>query len=702
MILGGNIGKGEGVSNLTMKLYSLAGSLLGSCRLPQSSQSFQELSCIANYSSHQSQEYYVCVTTSVNNNYKVGWETSSPNCGTAQGFNFLNSDFDLFAETVKYAASPRFVINQENYKDAFRSNLTQKLNNYLQSNYNGNCESSSCFIPIKIFGTNQYATFNDYIINYESVGIPASNQNVYGLDYRSPKINAENLSIDISNANFVVPERSTDNKFKFYIGGVKLFEKDLAIQRGFAFDIYPKLVAFGQNSRFTILSDINITESVWDFGDGSQKQMTNGNFAFHAFTAPNVSSFDINVTAVNNQTKATRQFKIFVGSPVEIANQTIRDYKNRLNNLSSQINSYPSWFTKKIQEIINLSNMNGSLNSIEIKYKSAVSEQDYQNVMLELIALDVPLYLSSAQSGNSLPLSVGYENFNLNYIEQLENKVIENKELLRDQIVIWMNDNFMPEISFKKIEAKGDFESSTVGTLFTIETKPVKSVDSSPVYLIIGHDVENYGLYKQDYSVKSVTSGIDYFTLDSNSQTFEFFIQDDVDAESLGAYISPSLDILSNIELPDEECNLNDICEAYESSSSCPEDCSGGWFKFTFFAWIILTLMGLVIYILLQEWYKKNYQHSLFPENNDLYNLITFIYNTRKSGLRDKDIKAKLIQQGWSNERVNFAFNKVDGKRIGMFEIPLFTRRDHKETIKQIYERREKVDVRFIKRPFLN
>ena len=112
--------------------------------------------------------------------------------------------------------------------------------------------------------------------------------------------------------------------------------------------------------------------------------------------------------------------------------------------------------------------------------------------------------------------------------------------------------------------------------------------------------------------------------------------------------------------------------------------------------------MGLVIYILLQEWYKKNYQHSLFPENNDLYNLITFIYNTRKSGLRDKDIKAKLIQQGWSNERVNFAFNKVDGKRIGMFEIPLFTRRDHKETIKQIYERREKVDVRFIKRPFLN
>ena len=102
----------------------------------------------------------------------------------------------------------------------------------------------------------------------------------------------------------------------------------------------------------------------------------------------------------------------------------------------------------------------------------------------------------------------------------------------------------------------------------------------------------------------------------------------------------------------------------------------------------------------MQEWYKRNYQKSLFAESNDLYNLITFIYNARRSGLDDNEIRAKLRQQKWSNEMIRFAFRKIDGKRVGMLEIPLFTRREHKETIKQISNRQgSPIDARFIKRP---
>ena len=101
----------------------------------------------------------------------------------------------------------------------------------------------------------------------------------------------------------------------------------------------------------------------------------------------------------------------------------------------------------------------------------------------------------------------------------------------------------------------------------------------------------------------------------------------------------------------------------------------------------------------MQEWYKRNYQRRLFPESNDLYNLVNFIYNARKSGLSDNDIRFKLRQQGWSGEKIRFVFRKIEGKRIAMLEIPLFTRKEHKNTITQISNRQSsQIDARFIKR----
>lgn len=703
-IIGGNIKRGTGSSNLTMKLYDYdTTNLRGSCKLPQNSQDLEELSCIVNYSSHETNDYYVCITTSSNNNYKIGWETTSPTCGTAQDFNNLNSDFDLFAQTTKYSGSPSFTINQTTYDKAFNGlNLREVVDSYIQNFYNGNCQLKTCFIPIKIYGANQQVSFSNAKITYESVGVPAENEQVYELDYDFPRISAENISIDISKANFVIPVDSNQNKFRLFLDGNELFEKNINLKKSFVFDINPKIVAFGQNVRFTATADkLNITRTIWDFGDGTNKQTIDGNSVMHIFTKDG-DSFDVNVTAIANSTQATKQFKVFVGDPRELANITITEYRRRISNITSQIQTYPSWSTDKIKDLVSLNNMTSSLNSIELDYKNSTTEEDYQSVMLDLIKLDVPSYISTSNSGDNLPLSVGYENVNVNYIEQIENKDISDNTALRNQIVAWMNDNFNAQISFKKISRIGDYESETVGTLFTIRTNPVLT-GNERAYLIIGQDVSTVGLYKQNYNELSVTSGVDYFILDnSNSQVFEFFVEGDVDAETLGAYISPALSVIGDIEAPTGECNLNNICENGEDANSCPEDCSNRWFKFTLFGWIILIIGAFVAYIILQEWYKRNYQRSLFPNSNDLYNLINFIYNARKSGLDDGEIRSKLRQQKWSNERIRFAFRKINGKRVGMLEIPIFTWREHKKTVNEISKRQPQgaINARFIKRPY--
>ena len=701
--VGGKIRKGNSNSNLTMKLYDFEDARpVGNCTLPQSpAQTLQDLSCVIDYSASSTKNYSVCITTprDTNSPDKIGWETTSPTCGTALDFYSLDSDFDLFAETLKFSASPSFVINESEYFDLFDVSLSNALDDYIGSKYERNCHISSCFIPIKIYGENQVVGFSDSRTDYTSVGVNGNVQTIYGLNYESAKITATNLSIDISKADFVIPVTSSETKFKLYLDGDQLFQKDVSIRKSFTFDVNPKVVAFGQNARFRISNLTNVTSTTWNFGDGTPAQTVNGSEISHSYTSRNSSSFDMNVTVRRSQGQATKQFKIFVGDPRIIANQTIIEYKKRITNITAKINLYPTWVITQLQNFIHLSNLTLGIQSIERDYGLASDEAGFQEVMIDLIGLDVPISVATVSSGENIPLSAGYENVNVDYLEQIENKDILDNSKLTEQVIGWMNDKFNPEISYKRIAKVSEFDTEVLATLFTIKTNPIGSV-SAKTYLIFGQDIEKSGMYKSNYSVKSISEvGVDYIVLDtSSSQIFEFVVYGDIEAETLGAFIAPSLSELTVVS-PSGKCNINDICEDDESADSCPEDCSTRWFKFTIIGWIVLFVIAIVFYIILQEWYKRNYQRRLFPESNDLYNLVNFIYNARKSGLSDNEIRFKLRQQGWSGERIRFVFRKIEGKRVAMLEIPLFTKKEHKNTITQISNRQSsQIDARFIKR----
>ena len=79
--------------------------------------------------------------------------------------------------------------------------------------------------------------------------------------------------------------------------------------------------------------------------------------------------------------------------------------------------------------------------------------------------------------------------------------------------------------------------------------------------------------------------------------------------------------------------------------------------------------MGFIVYLILQEWYKNKYENYLFKNRNNLYNLITYIENTKNKGLKSKEIMEKLKKAGWNSEQRTYAIKKHSGKRTGMFEI---------------------------------
>ena len=173
--------------------------------------------------------------------------------------------------------------------------------------------------------------------------------------------------------------------------------------------------------------------------------------------------------------------------------------------------------------------------------------------------------------------------------------------------------------------------------------------------------------------------------MDESTEVIEFIIKGNElpSFEELGMYISPEINGLE-VEKPIDENLFKKAIKFI-------------WKRFIG-GIIPLIIIFIIAYILLQQWYKNNYEKHLFKNPDDLYNLINFIYNSRKIGTKDADIKKKLEEKKWKKEQLIYAFKKIDGKRTGMFEIPIFKFAENRKVKQEIEKRQGKpLDVRFIK-----
>jgi hypothetical protein len=712
--LGAKVKNGTGgYSPLEMTIYDFNTNKLTECVLPKHTQANEELKCIVEppfgTQTFESGTYYMCVKSRDNVGYKIKWETKTPKCGTVlgatgAGFNSFDNDFEIFVETVKFAGNPGFVIDDDYYDDKFGQLLGPLFDNYLSDIYDRDCQTFDCVFPIRFFGEDQAFQVSDESVGFDvSSGIVQSTGNFYELGFEEPLVNSQEISLDLEKANFTIPITSKVDEFRLLINGNLVFEEDIEIQESFLFDISPRIVPFGQNTWFGVVTNKNITKSTWNFGDGSNTETVSGRQVQHIYTTQNKSNFDVSVSVIDNKgISADGMFRVFVGDPQELANQTIKDYKIKISNITSKIDSFPIWIKTALYQELRIQNIEAVLKIIESKYFNASSSEDFQKVMLDLINLKIPINIVVSEGGSDFPLSVTVDSINVQFIEKISNEDVKNNSELKDNIVSWMNSRFDSKISYEHIAVFFDTEEEVLISKFKIETGPKNSVKNK-TYLIFGQDLNSGGGFKENYEEKSISDGgVNYVQLDTSSdEVFEFFVFGEVQPESLGAYISPEIKNLPLIPVIGGSCNLNEICDSDEDVDSCPEDCSTRILKFTLWGWIVLFIVGFVAYVILQEWYKRRYLKHLFPEEVNLYNLINFIYNGRKTGLTDGQIKTKLSQNGWSGEKLRFAFRKIDGKRTGMLEIPIFKFLENKKVRKELTARQPRpLDRRFVRMRF--
>ncbi|MBU0661786.1 hypothetical protein KKG22_06465, partial [Patescibacteria group bacterium] len=222
-------------------------------------------------------------------------------------------------------------------------------------------------------------------------------------------------------------------------------------------------------------------------------------------------------------------------------------------------------------------------------------------------------------------------------------------EEYRDAVIEWQQENLEVSISFEKISGVYGFEQETIGTFYELNIKQIINNMYNP-YLFIS---EMDGIVFKENYLESEESGYKYIAL-KNDKSVGFFTTENLEIADLPVFISPGLGrlTLSGVHVGEEQ----------------PEAIN---FALLTMVLILVLLLGIIGYIFLQEWYKKQYENYLFRDQTNLYNLIHYIDNTKRKGFNENEIEMKLRGVGWNSEQINYAMRKYAGKRTGMIEIPI-------------------------------
>ncbi|MFH1607836.1 MAG: PKD domain-containing protein [archaeon] len=643
-----------GDKKLTMSLYSITGGLRKSCELlKQGISSGAEIFCDIDYLVTKSEDYYVCIySNSGSGTYKTkGYSSQVSNCGF-NGFPARTeiNTYKIFAEGKGFASVG--TLNISNSLSDINT-LSEKVSDYILKTYGSFDCTDNCTIPIIIIsGKNQEITIKDLKAVHDKQGLPGiSETKFYDLTEIPATINADFQKLHLDNKGFLLPSDYGEVNFQLDLNGKEIYSESLYIKDvPIIKSITPTTTASAFPTLFKVIieSPNNITMYKWNFGDGDYK-ITQKNEVTHIYDLTGEYELEINATD-SKQNSFSKKFNIIVEIPKKVINITIKEKLENLNNLKTHIKEFDLFSQECLNSILDVDLLDEQLKKIQEDYEDAFYEEDYNQVMTDLLLLDIPESVITTKSVDSVSLYPQTDNMDLYVLKEIEEKDygIEDEDKYINAILLWNQENIEAKISFKEISVKQGYSAEPVLRIFELNIDEKNTWESNP-YLILSNidDLK----FKEDY-LQDQQSGYTYIKL-TKPQTIVFSTTEDVDFLDLPVFISPEISKLVIEKEPGGE----------------PDNFS----KVVLFILILflLGIIGFITYIILQVWYKNKYESHLFKNRNDLYNLIIYIQGERNKGIEDKKISSKLKKSGWKSEQVNYALKKHSGKRTGMIEIPL-------------------------------
>lgn len=641
--LGAWVKKGSGTPELKMQIYDLDGDKLedegGECILPSADASELGglINCKVNFSS-SGQDYYVCIASTSATDWKIKNESHDP-CGSV-GFPFQeNIDFYVYAKNAKFNELSSLDIRDEDIQNNDYESFSELIEEYINDNYDNDC-TSGCYIPIKfISGATQTLTINNIVLAYNA-GARRSNF-LYDAVEKQATIDMDFEKLDLKYSNLTVTGAYGDKVLKLYLGGDLIDSETIEITKmAEVEDISPTTVAAGVETKFVleVSNKTQIESYEWDFGDDTE-DTTSTNYVTHTYTE--VDDYELTVKIIDeDDNENTKSFTISVISPKNLIPELLQNKKRDLRKLQNATNNLPTWIRNYIYSQIDLDDLNKSLSDIEEQYEEAEDEEEYIEVMLNLNKISMPKDFIKSESASSI------------FIPEQDNIDLENLQIAgagaydegyssqyKEAIVGWFIENVDANYNYKVYSFIYSDRNEPILTSFSLTLEPTEEI-----HLVL----EDSPVLKQDYDEETHT-GFYSLTIDSK-ETLEFLYPGKVLLEE-------------KVYSSSEFRKLNLGVEPLEPGKAW------GWILLFL---IILFVFAFIAYIILQQWYKRNYENSIFKNRNDLFNLQNFIKNAFARGMQNKEIISKLKKAGWKREQIIYAINKVKGKSLGMFEIPIF------------------------------
>jgi hypothetical protein len=308
--------------------------------------------------------------------------------------------------------------------------------------------------------------------------------------------------------------------------------------------------------------------------------------------------------------------------------------------------------------------------------------------MDSLLRLNIPTSLKISRNIGPIEFLLSPSQIDLDILDEIgAGKYAGNSDKYSNLLNQWMRDNLKINLETKTyILSYRDNREENLLNYMKFDIIPLNQ-DLENVYFVVKGDPDNIIFSPSD--TKDLTGKAESirFNILTEEKIVEFLYPQEIDLNNVPVFISPDVNKIG-IASPDVgNCNHNKICEKElgENFSNCKDDCKS-WLP-TLIYWLILLLVSLIIYIILQEWYKRHYESSLFSNKNQLFNLINFMSTSLNQGIRKNEIFSKLKERGWNHEQLDYAWNKLHGKRTGMWEIPIFKGIENREVRRELEKR---------------
>ena len=659
-VIGAWVKKTSGSMVLKMDLFDTATSNWvpnGECSLGEPTAQGGEISCDIDYLVTEPRDFYVCLySNSGSGEYYIrGYSDYTSGCGFHDYPvpSQTPASYQIYAKAKSFGTVGTLQINDELPSgDSF----AQLAENYILDNYGSlDCSSSGCVIPVSIVSgassntvtlSNLEISFNGYLVG------TGTETSYYDLTETASTISSDFGQLYLDSGDFLVPSDSGDYDFELSLDGESVFTQTLSVEdlptiTGFS----PRTTATAFPTTFSVTTTgSNLSEYLWDFGDGTTLTTATSNTSH---TYEEIGFFNLTITIPFGETNVSKTYNITVGSPDEIIQELLEILTEKMDEFLIQISDYDLFYQDSILSALDLESAQESLVELEARYYSSEEgdTEELNEILTGLLEIEIPDTVSLTMTSTPITYFPSSENIDLDVLQAIGGGDYDygDEILYVDAINTWNLENLETKISFNEFSAayNGEDENPFI-RIFEVEMIPFESVDEA--YLIVENmeDLE----FKEDYS-QMQESGYYYIDIYENDYVV-FSTSETVDFVDLPLFISPPISELS-----------------ISSGGGINIDTKNKNVKWVIFILVLILLLfiGIGVYVALQTWYKKKYEKYLFKNQNNLYNMVNYIQNSKRIGMDDGKIISNLKKAGWTGEQIRYVMRKYYGKRTGMYEL---------------------------------